>query len=234
MAVFVLVHGAWHGAWCYQRVARRLRSDGHQVYVPTLTGLGERSHLLTDATGLDTHIQDILNLIRWENLDEVVLCGHSYAGMVVTGVADAVPARISALVYLDAYVPKDGECIWDYLGEERRNTILRDAAPLGGYAVRSPPVEHFGVSERDRDWVRGKLTPQPMRSLTQAIRLTGGYGRSRPRWYVYATGPSSMEGWYKELRDDPAWTIRITECGHDQMLDAPEEIAAILVSASQS
>lgn len=232
MATFVLVHGAWHGGWCYQRVARLLRAGGHDVHTPTLTGLGERSHLLTVGTDLYTHINDVLNVIRWEHLDDVVLCGHSYAGMVVTGVADVIPAKIAALVYLDAYVPKDGECIWDYLGEERRKTIMKDAAPFGGDAILAPPVEHFGVSEADRDWVRVKLTPQPMRTLTQAIRLTGGYERSRRRWYVYATGPSSMEGWYKELHDDPAWTVRVTQCGHEQMLDAPQEIAAMLVAAA--
>src|SRR5437879_11272240 len=228
MAVFVLVHGAWHGGWCYQRVARHLRADRHDVYTPTLTGLGERSHLLTDTIDLNTHIQDVLNVIRWEGLDDVVLCGHSYAGMVVTAVADTIPAKISALVYLDAYVPKDGERVWDYFDEERRNTIMKDAAALGGYAIRPPPVEHFDVNEHDRKWVRAKLTPQPIRTLQQVIRLTGGYERSRRRVYVYATGPSSMAGWYEELRDDPAWTIRVTACGHDQMLDAPEEIATIL------
>jgi pimeloyl-ACP methyl ester carboxylesterase len=232
MAAFVLVHGAWHGGWCYQRVARLLRAGGHDVHTPTLTGLGERSHLLTDKTDLYTHIEDVLNVIRWEGLDDVVLCGHSYGGMVVTGVADAIPSRISALVYLDAYVPKDGESIWDYLGDQRRETILKDAAPFGGRAVRSPPVEHFGVNERDQPWVRAKLTPQPMRTLTQAIRLTGSYESSRRRWYVYAKGPSSMEGWYKELREDPAWTIRVTDCGHDQMLDLPDEVANILVRAA--
>jgi pimeloyl-ACP methyl ester carboxylesterase len=233
MGVFVLVHGAWHGGWCYQRVARHLRAKGHDVFTPTLTGLGERSHLLTDTIELDTHIQDILNVIRWEDLDDFVLCGHSYGGMVVTGVADAIPAKLSSLVYLDAYVPRDGESIWDYLSDQRRDTILKDAAPLGGSAVLPPPVEHFGVSERDRDWVRAKLTPQPMRTLRQAIRLKGGYGPLRRRVYVYATGPSSMEGHYQELHDDPAWTFHVTACGHEQMLDEPEEIAAVLLAAAQ-
>src|SRR4051812_30047626 len=111
---FVLVHGAWHGGWCYDEVAKRLRSEGYDVYTPTLTGLGERSHLLSPEINLDTHIQDVLNVIRWQDLETIVLCGHSYGGMVVTGVADVVPDRIASLVYLDAYVPRSGESVWDY------------------------------------------------------------------------------------------------------------------------
>jgi pimeloyl-ACP methyl ester carboxylesterase len=113
MATFVLVHGAWHGGWCYQAVARKLRAAGHEVHTPTLTGLGERRHLIGPGVDLDTHIQDVLNVVRYEDLTGFVLCGHSYGGMVVSGVADAIPGQISALVYLDAYVPKDGESIWD-------------------------------------------------------------------------------------------------------------------------
>lgn len=232
MATFVLVHGAWHGGWCYARVARQLRARGHDVFAPTLTGLGERSHLLTGRIGLNTHIQDVLNVIKWEGLDDIVLCGHSYGGMVVTGVADAIPDKISVLVYLDAYVPKNGESVWDLVGEERRNTLEKDAVPFGGHAILPPPVEDFDVNERDRIWVRAKLTPQPMDTLRQAIRLSGGYNPSRRRVYVYAKGRSSMEGFYPEFRDDPAWVIRVTDCGHDQMLDAPDQIAAILIEST--
>src|SRR5271167_937589 len=109
MSTFVLVHGAWHGGWCYKRVAQLLREAGHEIYTPTLTGVGERVHLMTPAVTLDTHIQDILNVIRFEELADVVLCGHSYGGMVITGVADKVPDKIRSLVYLDAFVPNDGE-----------------------------------------------------------------------------------------------------------------------------
>ena len=234
MTKFVLVHGAWHGGWCYDLVAQRLRSQGHDVYAPTLTGLGERSHLLNENIDLHTHIQDVLNVIKWQDLDQFVLCGHSYGGMVVSGVADVVPDKIANLVYLDAYVPRDGESIWDYMGEERRQSLLRDARPYDGRAVAAPPPAHFGVSARNQAWVASKMTPQPMLTLTQPIRLTGGYGAARKRVYVYATGPSSMEGFYPKLKDDPAWQVKATQCGHDQMVDAPDEVAEILVQSVTS
>src|SRR5690606_22210546 len=106
---FVLVHGAWHGGWCYRRVADRLQDRGHRVFTPTLSGMGERSHTFTPAINLDTHIADIVNLLAWEDLENVVLCGHSYGGMVVTGVADRAAGRIGSLVYLDANIPEDGQ-----------------------------------------------------------------------------------------------------------------------------
>jgi len=107
MATFVLVHGAWHGSWCWKRVRRALQARGHEVFTPTLTGVGERSHLLSRHVNLDTHIGDVVNLIRWEELSDVVLCGHSYGGCVVSGVADRVPNPIGALVYLDAFLLED-------------------------------------------------------------------------------------------------------------------------------
>jgi pimeloyl-ACP methyl ester carboxylesterase len=232
VAKFVLVHGVWHGSWCFDLVAKRLRSQGYDVYTPTLTGLGERSHLLDDKTDLNTHIQDILNVIRWQDLDQIILCGHSYGGMIVTGVADAVPEKIANLVYLDANVPEDGESIWDYMSDERKQILLRDAKPYNGRAVTAPPPAHFGVDPRNQAWVADKMTPQPMLTLTQPIRVSGGYGSTRKRVYVYATGPSSMEGFYPELKDDPAWDVKITECGHDHMVDAPDKVAEILVQAA--
>src|SRR3984957_20745503 len=111
MATFVLVHGAWHGSWCWKRVRQALQAAGHNVFTPTLTGVADRSHLLSPDVNLDTHIDDVVNLIRWEELSDVVLCGHSYGGMVITGVADALSDRIRSLVYLDAFVPKDGEAL---------------------------------------------------------------------------------------------------------------------------
>src|SRR5712672_1898240 len=115
MTDYVLIHGAWHGSWCWARVRRLLAAGAHRVFTPTLTGVGERSHLLSRHVNLDTHIGDVVNLIRWEELSDVVLCGHSYGGCVVSGVADRVPNRIGALVYLDAFLLEDGECLHDTL-----------------------------------------------------------------------------------------------------------------------
>ena len=115
---YVLVHGAWHGSWCWKRVRKNLQGTGHQVFTPTLTGVGERSHLNSATVDLSTHIADVVNLLRWEELSDVILCGHSYGGSVIRGIADRVPERIRTLVYLDAFVPEDGECVFDLLPQE--------------------------------------------------------------------------------------------------------------------
>src|SRR5260221_7032991 len=124
MATFVLVHGAWHGSWGWKRVRKALQARGHEVFTPTLTGVGERSHLLSRHVNLDTHIDDVVNLIRWEELSDVVLCGHSYGGCVISGVADRVPDRIGALVYLDAFVLEDGQSLHDTLPPSQRDLQL--------------------------------------------------------------------------------------------------------------
>src|SRR5260221_1883583 len=146
----VLVHGAWHGGWCYRRVADLLRGSGHRVYTPTLTGLGERSHLLTRSINLSTHITDITNLIRWEDLRQITLVGHSYGGMVVTGVADAMTDRGSALVYLDAFLPTDGKSFHDILPTEVADAQGRGANASNGLSVPQIPAPAFNVNEGDR------------------------------------------------------------------------------------
>ena len=149
MTTFVLVHGAWHGGWCYKRVARLLRQAGHEVYTPTLTGLGERAHLMNQAIDLDTHVQDIAGVIRCEELSDVVLCGHSYGGMVITGVAEQIAAKIRSLVYLDAFVPENGKSVFDYLPAEQSGQMRDDAAQNGeGYKVSPIPAAVFAVPGR--------------------------------------------------------------------------------------
>ena len=120
MSTYVLVHGAWHGSWCWKRVRKALQANGHDVFTPTLTGLGERSHLLSREVNLETHIDDVVNLIRWEELSNIVLCGHSYGGVVVSGVADRVPDRIGALIYLDAFVLEDGRSVHDEVPPDQK------------------------------------------------------------------------------------------------------------------
>jgi pimeloyl-ACP methyl ester carboxylesterase len=147
MTTFVLVHGAWHGGWYYKQVARLLRQAGHEVYTPTLTGLGERAHLMNRTIDLDTHVQDIVGVIRCEELSDVVLCGHSYGGMVIAGVAEQVAAKIRSLVYLDAFVPENGKSLFDYLPAEQSGQMRTDAAQNGeGYKVTPIPAAAFAVN----------------------------------------------------------------------------------------
>lgn len=140
MATFVLVHGAWHGSWCWKRVRRLLQSRGHEVFTPTLTGLADRSHLASREVNLETHILDVVNLIRWEELTDIVLCGHSYAGTVITGVADRLPDRIRALVYLDAFVVENGESLAQYV------STVED-----GWKMPPIPAEQFNLNPMDCD-----------------------------------------------------------------------------------
>jgi pimeloyl-ACP methyl ester carboxylesterase len=149
MATFVLVHGAWHGSWCWKRVRKHLQAEGHEVFTPTLTGVGERSHFISPQITLDTHVADIVNLLRWEELTDVVLCGHSYAGCVITGVADRVPERLRALVYLDAFILENGQSLHDVLPREVAEDQVRGAAETGdGWRVPPITAEFFRVNSR--------------------------------------------------------------------------------------
>ena len=233
MTSFVLVHGAWHGGWCYSRVAKILRAAGHEVFTPTLTGLGERSHLMRPEIDLDTHITDVLNVFKWEDLSNVVLCGHSYGGFVVTGVADAIADKIAAIVYLDAYVPCDGDSVMSLLSKERQAQILRDAQLHDNVAAAPPAPERYGVNRHDIEWVRSKLTPHPLRAFQQPIRLTGNHCKPK-RTYVHARGQNDSAPLYEMYRRDPTWTIRVMDhVGHDQMVDDPATVAEILIGTAR-
>jgi len=162
---YLPVHGAWHGSWCWKRVRNKLRAAGHQVFTPTLTGLGERSHFNSAAVSLSTHIADVVNLIRWEGLSDVILCGHSYGGNVITGVADQIPEGIPTLVYLDAFVPENGECLFDLPAPEHAQLIPVQAQTAGdGWTVPPVPAERFNVNLRDAAWVNTQCTSQSIAS----------------------------------------------------------------------
>jgi pimeloyl-ACP methyl ester carboxylesterase len=169
---FVLVHGAWHGGWCWRRVADRLRASGHLVFTPTLTGLGERSHLLRPDLDLDVHIADVINVIKWERLSDVVLCGHSYGGFVISGVAEQAADLIRSIVFLDAFLPNNGDAIEDITGPAVKDAI-RAAVKGGDPGVPPRPAAAFGVNEADRAWVDALCVPQPIGTFTSPIRLTG-------------------------------------------------------------
>jgi pimeloyl-ACP methyl ester carboxylesterase len=220
-ATFVLVHGAWHGGWCWRRVADRLTEKRHYVVAPTLSGVGERSHLAGDAIDLTTQINDVVNEIKWKDLDGVVLVGHSYGGCVITGVAEQIRERIAAIVYLDAFLPRDGESLSDMLGPAR---VWPEhlAPPI--------PAEVFKVNEKDRAWVNSKMTPHPVRCFTEKLKVTGANQAIAKKLYVRALDFENppFDAALERCRQDASWQTATMKCGHDIMLDQPAELAAML------
>ncbi len=226
---FVLVHGAWHGGWCWRRVVRLLTDAGHEVFTPTLTGLGERAHLLRPDIDLDTHIQDVLMLLEMEDLKEVVLVGHSYGGMVITGVADRAPARIRRLVYLDAFIPENGKAVADYIGAERA-AHQREQGEKSG-VLEPLPLAALGITQPDDiAWVASRLVKHPYKTMAQAVRLTNDRERrALPRTFVNccsATG--TFNQFIEKVKADPAWQYHELPAGHDAMITDPAGVARIL------
>lgn len=231
---FVLVHGAWHGGWCYRDTAAELRQQGHIVFTPTLTGLGERSHLRTGVINLDTHIQDIVNVFLFEELHDVVLVGHSYAGMVITGVADQIADRVSALVYLDAFVPtKDGDSTTK-LNEAGVSSALGHMGE-DGWSVPPRPSSYLGVKPKNQARVDRLCVSQPLAPSLQELRLSGKHMSISNRHFVLAKGwggpqtNTPMRPFYLALKDDPAWKVHMMDCGHDMMIDEPAATAQLLM-----
>jgi pimeloyl-ACP methyl ester carboxylesterase len=226
MTTFVLVHGAWHGSWCWKRVRRLLQHQGHEVFTPTLTGIGERAHLLAPTVDLRTHTLDVLNLIQWEELDDIVLCGHSYGGMVVTGVADKIPRRIRTLLYLDAFVPENGQSLVDF-------APITAAQLVEDWKCIPISAETFGVNAADRAWVDRQCTLQSVACFRQPAELTGGLSQLQRTGYLYASGwlgsQSPFHPFYQKAKSR-GWFTHEVECGHDVMLDQPEVLAALLAT----
>lgn len=236
MATFVLVHGGWHGGWCWQRVAPLLRAAGHAVWAPTLTGLADRAHALTRDTGLATHVADVARLLAFEELTGVVLVGHSYGGMVTTGVAAAAPDRLAALVYLDAMVPADGQSVFDLL-PPARGAFLREQANARGDGWRVPPPSPaaLGIDDgTEARWLAGKLTDHPLRAF-QEPSAQPGPAPDLPRTYVHCTdGPivPSFAPFAARFRHDPGWAYHELATGHDAMLSEPRAVADRLLAAA--
>jgi len=230
---FVLVHGAWHGGWCWHRVADRLRGGGHKVFTPTLTGLGERSHLMRAGIDLATHVSDAVNVIKWEGLDDIVLCGHSYGGMVISGVAEQLPRAIRSIVFLDAFVPNNGEAVIELTGPAVVEGI-RTASQRGDIGIPPRPAAAFGVNEADRAWVDGLCVPQPLATFTEKIVLTGARERIARKCYIRA-GSYANPGFDRALavaEADASWRCYSVPCGHDVMVDMPERLTEILLEVA--
>jgi pimeloyl-ACP methyl ester carboxylesterase len=223
LPTFVLVPGMCHGGWCFEPLTERLRQQGHRVYPVTLTGLSERAHLLSGGVNLETHVQDVVGLLAVENVEDAVLDGHSYGGMVITGVADRMPERVDSLVYLDAMVPRDGDSCWKLVTDAERNW----------YA----DVEENGYTVRPMPFFDSRATGHPIASLLQPIRLTGDLTRFRRRDYVYATqwdGESPFAATFRGVREDPLWNTYEVDSKHNLMRDAPEELLRILLAAADT
>ena len=242
---FVLVHGAWHGGWAWERMVPYLTNAGYKIFTPTLTGLGEKANLATPDVGLNTHIQDILALFEKENLRDVVLVGHSYSGLVISGVGEKAPERISHLVYLDCYVPKDGQSLADFVGPQGMSILREVAKTVGkGWLIPPFPVERFGiVSEADIAWVKPKLVPQPIKTFEEPVRLTNPASASLPHTYIYLTKPAMatteefkeglrgtvFEGFAKMAQSSKDWGYYELETGHDAMVLEPKNLAELLM-----
>jgi pimeloyl-ACP methyl ester carboxylesterase len=222
MTTYVLVPGACHGAWCFDDLAEALRAQGHRVLAVTLTGIAERAHLLHAGVNLETHVADVLAELAVHRVENAVLVGHSYGGMVITAVADRLPQQVDSLVYLDAFAPRDGESCWTLTTDEQREwyTSVDDT----GYGV--PPLPFFDP----------RATAHPLASLMQPIRLTGDLSRFRRRDYVYATkwdGESPFAATFDRVRRDPLWTTHVLDGAHNLMRDCPDDLLQILLDAAQ-
>ena len=236
MATFVLVHGGAHGGWCFGRVSRQLREGGHTVYSPSLSGLADRKHLLSNSTDLETHIADIAQLIEYEDLSDVVLVGHSYGGMVITGVADRLPNRLLSVVYLDAAHPRDGEAMLDNITPGLRDLLRSELREVDGVELvvfpDSPLLAVMGVTdEADLEWMRAKITPHPWRSFTQNLRLQGdsaAHALHRASINCSATLKALSAEAHARRVSGSDLVIEV-DAGHDVMITEPLIVAQRLV-----
>jgi pimeloyl-ACP methyl ester carboxylesterase len=231
MATFVLVHGAWSGGWCWKFVSPLLRQAGHDVYAPSLTGLGDRAHLLSREVDLELHIQDVLGVINWSELDNVTLVGHSYGGMVVTGVADRVPDKIGSLIYLDAFMPKSGQALRDLISPERAANIFQSVEEKGeGWYVPPLPAPFWHIHDPELAELHDRLSaPHPLATMTQTLSLSGNHLNIAKKAFILATGhePSSFPRFADEVRDMD-WPVEELPTHHYTMFSMPQETADLL------
>jgi pimeloyl-ACP methyl ester carboxylesterase len=245
MATYVLVGGGWLGGWCWQGVARRLRDEGHDAYPVTLTGLGERVHLASPEVDLDTHITDVVNLIEFEDLHDVVLLGHSYGGLVVTGAADRIPDRISQLVYLDTAPLPDGTALIEIFPTEARRHIERQVEESGGgWRFPVPPREELatfgsleGLDDAQLELLRSRAVDQPFGTFTRPLRLENPAREARSKVGILCSFSleevqemiASGNPVFREMAS-PNWRFVELPTGHYPMFSRPDDLAAVLLN----
>jgi pimeloyl-ACP methyl ester carboxylesterase len=240
-ATFVLVHPAWHGAWCWKKVAPLLRAAQHDVYTPTLTGLGERSHLAHPMIGLDTHVQDVVNVLEYEDLRDVILLGHSNGGTLITAVADRMAERIGHLVYLDAWVPEDGQATLDLLPPKVQQELRARVRDEGhGWllpSLRPIPWDEMVrdvwrvTDEADRRWMVARLGPTPFKTFTDPVRRRNAAAEKLPRTYIRCVQhPQPLFDRYAELAKRTAgWRYRELPTAHHPAFTMPQGLAELLL-----
>ncbi|KDB53581.1 putative esterase [Sphaerotilus natans subsp. natans DSM 6575] len=238
MSALVLIHGAWHGAWCWRRVLPGLRDAGHSAHAVTLTGVGERAHLLRPDLRLRDHIADVLGLIEAEELDDLVLVGHSYGGLVMTGVADALLARglkPRHLVYVDAVTPHPGESWSSQHAPDTVRARLQAAAQRPDGAMPPPDAAVFGLDGADRDWVNRRQTPQPAGVYQDRLDFDAARIAALPRTFIDCTAPAlpTIAVMRERVRREPGWQVVELATGHDPMISAPEALVALLLDCAR-
>ncbi|QXV63811.1 alpha/beta fold hydrolase [Mucilaginibacter sp. 21P] len=231
--VYVLVHGAFHGGWCWQRVSDQLRSHGQTVYTPTLSGLAERRHTLNRDIDLDTHITDIVNYLAAEDLHNVILVGHSYAGAVIAGVADKVPERLSKLVFLDAMLVENGQSALDVSPDDIKAYFIKAAQDHDqGLSIPFFTSDFFGVkNKQDIKWVNERLTPQPFKTFAQPLKLLHPFGNHKQLIYIACTDPElrAIKPFAGKTSASKDWKYMELKTGHDAMITAPKQLASMLM-----
>ncbi|WP_428394374.1 alpha/beta fold hydrolase [Lichenicoccus sp.] len=235
MAILVLVHGGWGGSWCWRDAARMLRAAGHEVYAPTLTGLAERAHVGPEGVTLSTHVAEIAGLLAFEELSDAILIGHSYGGMVITGAADREPGRVAGMVYFDAFLPANGQSLWDLAPPETIAWQQADANHHdGGLSVPLPRSPRTPAGPGVRGYA--PYTPLPIGTLQARWTST----RENPTWpcrhYILCTAykHSPLYAIAARLRDDPDWTVSEIDAFHDVIYAQPERTAAAIEAALTS
>jgi pimeloyl-ACP methyl ester carboxylesterase len=234
MATFVLVHGAWHGGWCWKKVVPLLRNAGHAVFTPTLTGLGERVHLLTPDVDLTTHVQDILGVLEYEDLQQVILVGHSYGGMVIAGVAAQAGGRVAHLVYLDAFLPEDGKALSDYADDPANDSPWDEDVHVHGDGWRfpkpAPGDDFFGVTDRDDvAWMLARVGDHPYKTMTQPVQLTGDDRNSVHGTYILTTPGPLFRAAADRSKCLGFRSYELFSAEHDAMITQPEELVKIFL-----
>ena len=239
---FVLVHGAWHGGWCWRRVVQALQLNHHKVHAVTLTGLGERAHLLSPTVNLDTHVNDVINLIEMEELSEVILGVHSYAGMIGTAVADRLGQRLKHLVYVDAVVPKPGESWSSTQSSATQQQRMAAAQASPNFSFPPPDPEVFGLHDADHAWVKRRQTPHPGNTYQAPLDFDVGRVAAVPRTFVSCTQPAlaTIEPSRLRVKDPKFWNgawlpnsnfVEI-KTGHDPMISEPHALTQILLDCA--